>query len=249
MGKKKTVRRLLTVILILLLILLVTAGCGFAYLYFHGMSGLSSTSEPAPGQIRVACVGDSITYGHGTTGWPGNTYPAVLQRLLGQQYHVNNYGASGYAVQDTADRPYTTLAQYPQSLAYEADIVVFMMGSNDTKPINWIDEESYREALLHLLDSYADARILLCTVPAAFFLDGQTEGVTNHNIQPLVAGQIAQVIREVAAERGYPLVDIYALTAQHPEWFAKDGVHPNNDGAAAIAQAVYSALTEPEMTP
>ena len=54
-------------------------------------------------------------------------------------------------------------------------------------------------------------------------------------IQPLIVDEIAQITRESAAERGYTLVDIHALTAQHPEWFAKDGVHPNNEGAATIA--------------
>ena len=61
-------------------------------------------------------------------------------------------------------------------------------------------------------------------------------------IQPLIVDEIAQITREIAAERGYTLVDIHALTAQHPEWFAKDGVHPNNEGAAAIAQEIYSTL-------
>ena len=55
--------------------------------------------------------------------------------------------------------------------------------------------------------------------------------------------EIAQITRDVAAERGYTLIDIHAFTAAHPEWFAKDGVHPSNEGAAAMAQEVYSVLT------
>ena len=54
--------------------------------------------------------------------------------------------------------------------------------------------------------------------------------------------EIADVVRDVATERDYTLVDIHALTASHPEWYAKDGVHPNNDGAAAIAEEISKAI-------
>ena len=40
----------------------------------------------------------------------------------------------------------------------------------------------------------------------------------------MIVDEIAQITREIAAERSYTLVGIHALTAQHPEWFAKDGV-------------------------
>ena len=235
-------KKLLRFLLIAAALLVVVIACGFAYLYFNGMSGMANTSEAKEGQIKVACVGDSTTYGHGTSSWPKHTYPAVLQGLLGDDYHVNNYGVSSFAVQESADRSYRTLPHYEESLAYDADIVVFMMGSNDSKPENWKGADAFRKDLLSLLDSYGDTRILLCTLPSAFFLEGQTEGVTNHDIQPLVVEEIAEVTRQVAQERGYSLVDIHALTAEHPEWFSKDGVHPSDEGAAAMAQAVYEGI-------
>ena len=238
----KILRKVLKVLLVIVVILALVVAGGFVYLYTNGMSGMSNTTEAMDGQIKVACVGDSITYGHGISGWQENNYPTQLQKLLGEVYHVNNYGVSSFAVQVNADRSYRTLEHYRQSLAYDADFVVFMMGSNDSKPVNWVNAETFKADLLSLLDSYGDARILLCTPASAFFLEGQTEGVTNHNIQPLVVDEIARITREVAAERGYPLVDIHALTAQHPEWFTNDGVHPSNDGAAAIAQAIRDAL-------
>ena len=236
---KKVLKVLLT---ILLIIILIVAG-GFAYLYFNGMSGMRNTTEPKEGQIKIACAGDSTTYGHGISGWPRNNYPTVLQNLLGDAYHVNNYGVSSFAVQEDADRSYRTLPHYQESLAYDADYVVFMMGSNDSKPENWKGADAFKADLLSLLDTYGDAEIILCTLPAAFFLEGQTEGVTNHDIQPLIVEKIAEITRGVAAERGYTLIDIHALTAQHPEWFEKDGVHPSNEGAAAIAQEVYTVIS------
>ena len=236
-------KKVLRVLSIILLALVMIVAAGFAYLYFNGMSGMSNTTDAKDGQIRIACAGDSTTYGHGISGWPKNNYPAVLQKLLGDAYHVNNYGVSSFAVQEDADRSYRTLPHYQESLSYDADYVVFMMGSNDSKPENWKGAEAFREDLLTLLDSYGDAEILLCTLPAAVFPEGQSEGVTNHDIQPLIVDEIAQITREVAAERGYTLIDIHALTAQHPQWFEKDGVHPGNEGAAAIAQEVYAVIS------
>lgn len=236
-------KKVLKVLLIILLIIILIVAGGFAYLYFNGMSGMSNTSEPKEGQIKIACAGDSTTYGHGISGWPKNNYPAVLQNLLGENYHVNNYGVSSFAVQESADRSYRTLPHYQESLDYDADYVVFMMGSNDSKPENWKGADAFKTDLLSLLDTYGDTQIILCTLPAAFFLDGQTEGVTNHDIQPLIVEEIAEIIWEVAVERGYTLIDIHALTAQHPEWFEKDGVHPSNEGAAAIAREVYAVIS------
>lgn len=236
-------KKVLKILSIILLILVVIVAGGFAYLYCNGMSGMSNPTDAKDSQIRVACVGDSTTYGHGITGWPKNNYPTILQNLLGEIYHVNNYGVRSFAVQIGADRSYRSLPHYQESLSYDADYVVFMMGSNDSKPENWKSADAFRKDLLSLLDTYGDAEIILCTLPAAFFLKGQTEGVTNHDIQPLIVNEIAEITRKIAAERNYTLIDIHAFTAKHPEWFEKDGVHPSNEGAAAIAQEVYAVIS------
>lgn len=49
--------------------------------------------------IRVACVGDSITYGAKIEDNFLNSYPAQLQLFLGSDYLVGNFGASGYTLQ------------------------------------------------------------------------------------------------------------------------------------------------------
>ena len=235
--------KILKILLIVLIVLAVLLTAGYLYLYNHGLSGkMLEVDPPAEGQIKVACVGDSITYGHGVSNWPDNNYPVLLQKLLGSDYHVQSFGVSGRAVQDNSDQPYTALKFYTQSLDYDADIVVFMMGSNDSKPENWFGAEAFRTSLCSLLDSYGDAKILLCTPAACFFMEEHTGTTTSHDLQPAVAEEIAGIVREVAAERNYPLVDIHALTAANQQWFEADGVHPGNDGAAAIAQAVYQAI-------
>ena len=158
-------KKVLKVLLIILLIIILIVAGGFAYLYVNGMSGMSNTTDAKDDQIKIACVGDSTTYGHAISGWPKNSYPSVLQNLLGDAYHVNNYGVSSFAVQESADRSYRTLPHYQESLAYDADYVVFMMGSNDSKPQNWKSADAFKADLLSLLDTYDDAQISAAATP------------------------------------------------------------------------------------
>ena len=236
--------KFLKILLIVLIVLAVLLTAGYLYLYNNGYSGkMLEIDPPAEGQIKVACVGDSITYGHGIKDWSKNNYPVLLQNELSENYHVQSFGISGRCVQDNTDQPYTALDFYTQSKDYDADIVVFMMGSNDSKPENWFGAEAFKNSLCSLLDSYGDAEIILCTPATCFFMEKHTGTTTSHDLQPAVAAETAQIVRDVAAECDYILVDIHALTGKNPQWFETDGVHPNNDGAAAIADAVYMAIT------
>lgn len=211
-----------------------------SFLYNFGYSGDLLDTPPAdPGQTKVACVGDSITYGYGVMDWSENNYPTVLQNRLGSKYNVQNFGVSGYCVQTTADKAYAGLKVYSSSVEYDADVLVFMMGSNDSKPQNWIDGETFKSALCQLLDSYGKTQVILCT-PS--YCHAQDMGKDSYGIQADVITEIAQIVREVAQERNYTLVDIYALTIQNPLWFEIDGVHPNVEGAAAIAGEIYETI-------
>ena len=233
-------------VIIILFIIFCILGGVFAYLYFNGLSGQHVYETPKEDDIKIACVGDSVTYGHGVSSWVANNYPKQLDTLLGEGYCVNNYGHSGATVQNSGDQPYTTYSEYPDSLGFDADIIIFMMGSNDSKPENWKGEDAFRTELLARLDEYknnnSDARIILCTPATAFYPDGKEDGLTNYDIDPAIVEQIADIVRGVAKDEGYELIDINDLTEGHPELFLSDNVHPNNDGAAFIAKTIYDFL-------
>lgn len=215
-------------------------------LTYLGKTGFHLTGKPGKKQIRVACVGDSITYGYGIRGWFRNQYPMVLARKLGSRYHVQNFGLNGANVQVDSDKPYGDEKIYQQSLSYEPDILVFMMGSNDAKPQNWHGRETFKADLTLLLDSYymqgKQPTIYLCTPATAFPMKNSIDGISNFDIQPAVVSEIAEVVAEVAKENRYHLIDIHTLTADHPEWFP-DSVHPNKKGAAAIARIIFDAMS------
>lgn len=233
-------------ILLVLLVIILLALAFFAFLYTHGLSGIRSNPKYSEGQIKVACVGDSVTYGHSIKGWKSNNYPALLGGMMGENFHVSNFGVSGSTVQSTGDQPYIKTKAYTQSLEYEADILVFMMGSNDSKPENWQGKDKFTEHYNSLLDSYLQNEkkptVYLCTPPTAYFPEGVTSGLSNYDIQPELVEEIADIIRSIAEERGYELIEINDLTDSHRELFGSDNVHPNNDGAVAIANEVYNYI-------
>jgi lysophospholipase L1-like esterase len=87
--------------------------------------------------IKVACVGDSITRGAFVWRRKTRSYPAQLQAMLGEQYCVRNFGVNGHAVQQSADRPYWSSEAFALSGAFDPDIVLVMLGTNDSRGDNW----------------------------------------------------------------------------------------------------------------
>ena len=85
--------------------------------------------------IKVACVGDSITQGAGAA--KGKSYPTQLQEMLGDEWKVMNYGLGGRTLMDRGNRPYMKEKAYQEALASAPDVVIIMLGTNDTKPQNW----------------------------------------------------------------------------------------------------------------
>ena len=225
---------------------------GKNYMYNNGLSGEYTNTEPSAEQIKVACIGDSITYGHGVSDWKKNNYPAVLQQLLGEKYHVANFGSSGACVNPEGDQPYVGREIYQEALAYEADIIIFMMGTNDAKPENWTNADDFIEDYMSLLGSFQKGdkspKVYLALCAEAYYTEGadKSTGMAKYDIQPKVVDEIAKRIDLYAALSAVwmDVIDIHSITEAHPEWFEADGIHPNNDGAKAIAEAVADAILD-----
>lgn len=199
-----------------------------------------------PSQTRIACVGDSITYGATIRDKSHDSYPAQLGTILGRKYSVKNFGASGYTLQESCDRPYTSHKRYKKSLDFKPDVVLIMLGTNDTKPYNWISTEAFQDDYRQLILSYQELPsrpdVILMT-PASVFPENFNPAKP-YKIRAGVAGEAAKAVRELAKELGLPFIDIHEVTASHPEFFLQDGVHPNELGAKAIARTVYEALKD-----
>src|SRR5207237_795169 len=86
---------------------------------------------------KIACSGRSLTLGAGIKDRTHDSYTAQLQRMLGDQYQVKNFGSSGTTALKSGDRPYWKQKQFTQAQEFAPDIVVIKLGTNDSKPQNW----------------------------------------------------------------------------------------------------------------
>ncbi len=207
-------------------------------------AGGQSNKETPASPLRVACVGDSITQGVHVRG--EDNYPSVLGRMLGDRFQVRNFGFLGGTVMNVNDRPYSACAEFKAATAFNPDLVVFLLGTNDSKPGEWQHKERFKQDLIALLDHFAGLpakpKIWVCTPAwvAKHHPGGHDEEVLAKEILPL--------IRAVAAEKKLPLIDIHAALDGKPEMYV-DGVHPNAAGCAIIAQVVFKAIAPPKSQP
>lgn len=189
---------------------------------------------------RIACVGDSITWGFTIVNRRKYSYPALLQQRLGADYEVRNFGQNDAAARFDADTPYVKKRVFQESLDWNPDIVLLMLGSNDTKKRNW-DPEIFRRDYKRIVESYlklpSQPRVILIAPIQIFqpmhipLLGLYTETMEN-GVRP--------AIREIAAEMGLELVDLVNLFTDSK--YMMDGVHPQREGARMLEEAIYSGI-------
>ena len=192
--------------------------------------------------IKVACVGNSITYGYGIENREQNSYPSVLQRLLGKGYKVGNFGHSGATLLSKGHRPYIQQEEYQKALAFAGDIVVIHLGINDTDPRNWPNHRNdFVKDYLTLISSFKKAnpkaRIVIARMSPLSHRHHRFESGTRD-----WHAEIQQAIALVAQQTNAQLIDFHEPLYHFPQMLP-DAVHPNAQGAAILAQVVYGAIT------
>jgi acyl-CoA thioesterase-1 len=189
--------------------------------------------------IKVACVGDSITFGSGVKDREKNNYPTQLAGLLGEKWEVRNFGVSGATLLKQGDKPYWKEKAFKQAMEYKPDVLIVKLGTNDTKPQNWKHGEEYAADYKALVEEFRkvnpDVKIYACLpVPAFPGNFGIRDSVIKEEVVP--------AIKKVAEETKINVIDLYAALADKPK-LVPDKVHPNAEGATIMAQTVYGALT------
>lgn len=192
--------------------------------------------------VRVACVGNSITYGTGIANRDKDSYPAQLQAMLGKKYLVGNFGKPGATLLRHGHRPYFKQQEFRDAMAFHADIAVIHLGINDTDPRNW---PNYRDEFvtdyLALIDSLRQAN------PKVRIILARLSPIAHRHLR-FISGtqqwheQIQASIETVAAISGSELIDFHAPLYPYP-FLLPDALHPNVEGAGIMAKVVYGSIT------
>lgn len=190
--------------------------------------------------IRVACVGDSITFGAGVEMRENNNYPKVLGELLGEKFETRNFGRSGATLLKQGDLPYWKTKEFESATTYAPDIVVIKLGTNDSKPQNWDKHKGEfgadaRALVAHFQALPSKPKVFVC-LPVPVY---ETKWGIN---EPVVKGEVIPILTEVAKEMKLPTIDLYTALTGKPLMFP-DKIHPNAAGAKVIAETVAKALT------
>jgi lysophospholipase L1-like esterase len=204
---------------------------------------IALSAHSAWAQVKVACVGDSITFGYGLANPATQSYPAQLQAQLGSGYVVGNFGVNGATVQKSTAKSYWRTSQYRSSKTFAPDIVVIMLGTNDSKSANW-NATNFNTDYRALIADYQS----LATQPAVYIALIPPVYIPNAfgpTFDPVfIQNTVVPAINTIASQAVVPLIDNNSPLSNHPEYFS-DGVHPNLQGAGIIASTVNAAVTAP----
>ena len=215
----------------------------------------------AAGKTKVACIGDSITYGYGLQNREVESYPAQLQKLLDErfpgEYEVRNFGNSGRGIyldskRGSEMRGYRYMPEHKAALEWQPDIVICNLGINDNG--EYIKEYTggrKRGQFVHdymtMLADYAaqspKPKFYIWTKLAPL-AEGQR---FYRSPEPfLMQRDLEEVARRTRA-RGIDMQE--PLREDMDAILAKDKIHPDASGARIIAETTFKAMTEPAPEP
>ncbi len=193
-------------------------------------------------KTKVACVGNSITYGFLVQNREKNAYPFQLADMLGKDYEVGNFGRSGATLLRKGHNPYWNNPEYPAALQFKPDILLIHLGVNDTDPRNWPNYNS------EFISDYVD-------LIESFRKENPNVRVIIANLSPLLSkhprfrsgtlvwrDKARQAIREVAEITGAELIDFGETLRDFPD-LMPDGIHPDSAGSRLMAETALAAIT------
>jgi acyl-CoA thioesterase-1 len=193
--------------------------------FIGAIAALSSPSTAAARTPKIVVLGDSLTSGRGIG--KNAAYPAILQERLedsGYKYEVVNAGISG----DTTAR---ALRRYRDTLDDDVEILIVALGANDG--LRGVPVDQVKSNLSVIIDDAQRRGIETMLVGMdALPLLGWDYSVAFHRLY-----------EDLAMRFRVPLVPFLMVNVMsNPSLMQSDHVHPNRDGARAIAQLIWPSL-------
>ena len=193
----------------------------------------------APKEVKVACVGDSITEGYGLSCQSKTGYPVVLDSILGENYSVQNCGRSATTLQKHGDFPYWICKEFSNVFALQPNIIIIKLGTNDTKPYNW-NATRFARDYQSLIDTFntmgSKPEIFLC-LPVPVF---KTKSRINDST---VINGVIPVIESVAKANKLPVIDLYHGLLNQGANFP-DSIHPNEQAVKVMVKIIADEINK-----
>jgi lysophospholipase L1-like esterase len=200
-----------------------------------GPTTTTTTPTTKPGAIRIACCGDSMTRRP-----VGKAYSDHLARLLGGNYDVRNFGHDGVTALRDSGRPFVKMPEFEASNAFEPNIVILTLGTNDAanKTDVWRQFADDMLWLVHHSRSRpSKPRVILMTPPP--LMPGREDP---ENRLMNLRDKISPIVRKLAADEKLTLVELQTEPALTDASLYPDKVHLNETGAKIVADRVHAAL-------
>ena len=198
--------------------------------------------------VKVACIGNSITYGAFMPNREKNSYPSQLQSYLGKDYDVRNFGINGRTLLSKGDLPYIQTDAYQDVLKFQPDIILIKLGTNDTKPQNWKYKDEFMKDYQSLIDSFkrldSHPRVILMTPIRCFLPDGSQISAA------AIEREVRPMVEQMAWKNKLEIINLFNLFGDTwNEAMLPDKLHPSSIGAGIIANKIYKYLTCPAEMP
>ncbi|MBP0990368.1 MAG: SGNH/GDSL hydrolase family protein [Oscillospiraceae bacterium] len=198
---------------------------------------------------RIACVGDSITAGCGSTDYRYISYPENLNRTLWRDYYFITYAVAGTTTRSDLADAYKNTPQYKTYIngAIKYDAVIVMLGINDSirEAAPWAQEgkdnfiAEFKDMFYktHEFSENEKFIIMNCSVTYAGWITGAQY---IRNIQLAIAKELY---------KDYPdnivFYDMFQYSkANMPNSMFADGLHPNDEGHNVMSDGVGQMIQD-----
>lgn len=201
-------------------------------------------TEAQEAKTKIACIGNSVTYGL-TLSDPGTeSYPALLQKKMGNSYDVKNFGHSGATLLKKGHNPFYKTKEFADAIRFKADIAVIDLGLNDTDPRDWPNfRDEFMPDYNWLIDTLRSTnpkmKIFVCTMTPIF--TGHPRFMSSTFTWYWM---IQKLIPRIAENNHAWLIDLYEAFHDRPDLITDHPtLHPNKAGAAKLSEVVYQHIT------